>query len=419
MIQIDGQKIDSRQFADKLNELSRLEPLRMPEGKAYAICVKDALEVIALAAYLRRQGGTVLLFHADTPFETAKQMALHARCSYLLYGHSSRAHPLADADSRPVPGLLQFSSGTTGQPKLIFRSWSEVEEEHRAYCAALGADSGEPSLILVPVSHSFGLLAGVFGALERGAGAIVVQSRNPKFQLRMIGEAERSIVYAVPYLVHLLLSLGKEELRFHKLVSSGAPLTDQLLDRLSARSQVLYQQYGCTEAGCISLGGPPATRWDMGRVLSHLKAGIKAAQPGEPGEIIVEKPGGERILTRDLGALTEDGRLQMFGRLDDLINVGGLKVIPSEVEDAIESLPGVRESVVFRARHPVWGEAAKACIVADKEVTEGEVKAWCISRLPAYKIPAFIEIVPELPRLPSGKISRKHMEEQERIKYGK
>lgn len=417
MIQIDRHKVDELMFAAKVNELGKMESFRSPEGKAYAICLKDAFDLISSVIYLREHGATVLLFHADTPFETAKKMSIEAGCTFLQYGDWNDVCELGGVVSFVEPGLLQFSSGTTGQPKLIFRSWNEVDQEVQAYNSSQQLKSEEPSLILVPVSHSFGLIAGVFTAMARGAEVVVVQNKNPKFQLHMINSVEQSFLYAVPFLYHLLINLGKEKVRFHKLVSSGAPLSDALLGQLQSRSYQVWQQYGCTEAGCISLGADPASRSDMGYVLPHLKVNIQSADLPDHGEIVVETLASSRIQTRDVGYITAEGRLQVHGRLDDLINISGLKVIPMEVEGIIERMPGVKEAVVFRTKHPVWGEAAKALIVADKQVAASDVKNWCLDHLPPYKIPGFIEKVPELPRLPSGKISRKLLEEQERIKY--
>ncbi|UJF31874.1 AMP-binding protein [Paenibacillus hexagrammi] len=418
MIQIDREQIDRASFSTKINEFNKFEPFRHPEGKAYAICSHDALGLILSVIYLRGQGASVLLLHPDTPFETAKHMSTQAGCSYLQYGRWDDVCTLDGRAPFSEPGLLQFSSGTTGRPKLIFRSWTEVAAEIQAYNSVLKPEPEEISLIMVPVSHSFGLITGVLAALERGAEAVVVQNKNPKFQLRMIGATERSILYAVPYFYHLLLTLGKDTLHFHKLISSGAALTGSLLKQLQSRSRQVWQQYGCTEIGCISLGEQPLSLWDAGYALPHLQVSIQPAAHPEYGEIVVEKPGGVRIQTRDLGSLTDDGRLRLYGRLDDLINVGGLKVIPMEVESVLERMPGIKETVVFRTHHPVYGEAAKALIVADQEVSGAAVKAWCLTHLPSYKIPNFIELVPKLPRLPSGKISRKLLEEQERSKHG-
>ncbi|MEF2966129.1 AMP-binding protein [Paenibacillus sp. M1] len=421
MLAIDRQKIDEFEFTSRLNEIGKSEPFRNPEGKAYAICLGGAFEVITLVVYLRDHGASILLFHADTPLNEAKRMALEAGCSYLVHGKWSEVcelnAPVHEALS-DHPGLLQFSSGTTGRPKLIFRPWTEVAEEISAYNLALQPEPGESVLVLASVSHSFGLITGVLAAMERGAEVTVVQNKNPKFQLNMVRSADRAAIYGVPFLYQLLLTLGKGELRFHKPISSGAPLSDSLLQRLGNASDQVWQQYGCTEVGCVSLGTGLASRWDMGRPLSNLRVSLEPAPPGESAGITVEKPSEQIVRTGDAGIVTPEGRLHIYGRLDDLINVGGLKVIPLEIESVIEGMPGVREAVVFRTKHPVWGEAAKALIVAGENIAEADVKSWCMGRLPPYKIPAFIEKVAEIPRLPSGKISRKLLEEQERIQNG-
>jgi acyl-CoA synthetase (AMP-forming)/AMP-acid ligase II len=342
-------------------------------------------------------------------------MAMNAHCNYLVYGQLCDVISISKVDYHPTPSLFQYSSGTTGEPKLIARSWQDINFEVESYNQGLA--SAEQPIVLVPVSHSFGLITGVLAGMLRETEPIIVHDKNPKFAIHIINSIENSIVYGVPFLYHLLDMLGKDELRYHKLISSGAPLSEVLLSRLKQRAIEVWQQYGCTEAGCISLGNQLTSSSDVGKPLSHMQVTTDADLGSDESIFseIVASAGSNKVYTRDLGYISKQGTLHVLGRMDDLINVSGLKVIPSEVESMIGRMQGVEETVVYKTKHKVWGEAVKALVVASNVVLrEEEVKAWCVAHLPAYKVPSVIEIVKEIPKLPSGKISRKLLFEQER-----
>lgn len=416
MIIVDKQRYDKQDFLSAFNEMASILELKNPEGRLYAVCLRHPLDVICLLRYLRDRSGSMLLLHGNMPIETAKEMAIKAHCNYLVYGQLNDILSISKTDYHPAPSLFQYSSGTTGEPKLIARSWQDVEFEIESYNRSLA--SSEPSIVLVPVTHSFGLITGVLAGMLRETEPIIVHDKNPKFAIHIINSTERSIVYGVPFLYHLLDMLGKDVLRYHKLISSGAPLSEVLLSRLKQSADDVWQQYGCTEAGCISIGNQLTSYSDVGHPLSHMQVttndDLGNGESIFTANEIVTLAGSNKVYTRDLGYISEQGTLHVLGRMDDLINVSGLKVIPSEVESIIGRMQGVTETVVYRTKHKVWGEAVKALVVASNAVLREEVKAWCVARLPAYKVPSVIEIVKEIPKLPSGKISRKLLIEQER-----
>ncbi|WP_233568187.1 AMP-binding protein [Cohnella faecalis] len=317
--------------------------------------------------------------------------------------------PLGRKASREEPSLFQCSSGTSGTPKLIRRLWKDVDVEIDSYNKAIAwADSDIP-LILVPVYHSFGLV-GMLAALARRVKPIIVVDKNPKHIAKMVRSTRNAVVYGVPFLFHLAASFQKEPLHFYKIISSGSPLTDDLLQTIKKNSQQVYQQYGCSEIGCISIADDPASASDVGKPLPHLEVAV-AERESDFHEVVVSF-GNNTICTGDIGFLSPDGSLQIYGRLDDLICVSGLKVAPLEVERVITSMPGIAEAVVHRTKHPVWGEAVKAIIVRSGLMSAEEVRDWCKWHLPPYKVPGVVEFVKEIPRPPSGKISRKYLSER-------
>ncbi|MWC29950.1 AMP-binding protein [Paenibacillus sp. MMS18-CY102] len=430
MITINREPVQAGSFEARLALLRKSDALRACSGKRLAICLQDPIDMIGAVLIVKEQGASALLLHAETPEATARQRAEDAGCEALLYGsvdgyislaavHSSAswteaAGKLANGWERgPVsaePSLLQFSSGTTGAPKLIQRAWHEVDAEVRAYNESLGEGANATPIVLAPVSHAYGLISGVLSAFARGKAPIVVTANNPKLTLGIIRDTPEHLVYGVPLLLHVISSLAPADFRFHRLMSSGAPMTGALLERLSGMSAAIMQQYGCSEAGCISLAGEMQHCGDLGLPLSHVlvKAGLGQALAEE---LFVEVVGtGRRIATGDLGYADGQGRLHFMSRLDDVINVGGLNVFPLEVEERLTELDGVKEAVVFRGRHPIMGERALALVTveagAEEKLSPADIRAWCAEGLPPYKVPSEVRIVEAIPRNATGKVSR-------------
>jgi acyl-coenzyme A synthetase/AMP-(fatty) acid ligase len=230
--------------------------------------------------------------------------------------------------------------------------------------------------------------------------------------LHRIERQPRSLVYGVPFQFHILQALSKGRVRFDRVISSGSPLPDPLFEALRRSANVVLQQYGCSEEGCLSIGVGIESASDVGKPLAHVDLSVDGEIDG-PGEIRAFVRGaGREVRTHDLGVWSREGRLHILARIDDLINVAGLKVIPGEVESVLLRMPGITEAVAHRTRHPVWGEAVKALVVAADPITAGDVIGWCKQHLPPFKVPSAVEIVEEIPKTSGGKISRKLLEKR-------
>lgn len=415
MFIVNKEHYDQNELERRINAIYALLGSSVWKERRTAVCMKEPANILAATELIIRNEGSVLLINGDTPIESALRQAEDAGCTGLLTeaGGSAVFHPLHSRLDRMngEPSLLQFSSGTTGAPKLVERSWSHVQMEIEAYNKLLPCSGEDQPIILVPVSHSFGFITGMLSALKRGVEPVIVTDKNPKFALHLMQQHDRHVVYAVPFLFQILLSLMREKVLLRKLVSSGSPMSAELLNRLGGAGVEVIQQYGCSEAGCISLGDRPSGSTDAGMLLEHM-AIERAGTRDQPDEIIIAT-GGRRIHTGDMGYWI-GGRLHVQCRMDDLINVSGLKVAPSEVEDVIRRLDGVQEAVVHKAPHPVWGEAVKARIVRKGDaLSQEEVKRWCARFLPAYKVPGFIAFTEDIPKTGTGKVMRKQLVEEE------
>jgi len=418
MLHIDRQRYSREWIENEMKLLRRRPAYEQPSGKLYAICHRHPLHVLVLVLYLKKHGSGVLLMHESTPYEKALETALKSGAHYLSFGGIEHIVKLATADSEfeSEPALYQYSSGTTGHPKLISRTWELIDREVAAYNERLENERTGKPLLLVPVSHSYGLIAGTLSAIARGVEPHIVHDQNPKYALSLIRQKPEHLLYAVPFQLHLLHSLGKDDLRLHHIVSSGAPLTEHLLNRLRACTTKVWQQYGCSELGCISIGADPEIPSEVGHPLDQMRVTcqrIASDEWEEPIQEIVAEVNGNQVYTRDIGYFDSKGSLHVTGRADDLINVSGLKVLPSEVEAVIGRMEGVKEVVAYKTRHVLWGEAVKALVVASGDHRVQEIKAWCIRHLPKYKVPSIIQLVKEIPKMPSGKVSRRRLYELE------
>lgn len=409
MLTVNKQEYSRNDFELRLQTYENMEHFQEVNGKRFALCITDPFDIITLVFFLKQKKASVLLIHGETPKDTAIEMAKRAECFGILYGDFKQFITLnGEHEIKKEPSLLQYSSGTTGEPKLIERPWEEIEREIDAYNQALQCEVDEVPIVLAPVSHSYGLICGTLSAIMRGSKPIVITSKNPKFALNIIRNTPKHIIYAVPLMLHIMGSFPQETFQFHKVMTSGSPLPESLFYKLKGMTKYMMQQYGCSEAGCISICHNMNTHLDLGEALPHAFIRISGDQ-NEPEEIVVTI--GEKVIyTKDLGYRSERG-LHFVGRMDDVINVSGLKVFPVEVEETMLRLDGIQEAIVYRGKHPVMGEIVKAKVISSIEPVQ--IREWCIQHLPSYKVPHEIENVTEIPKNATGKVSRKLLEMEE------
>ena len=302
-----------------------------------------------------------------------------------------------------------MSSGTTGAPKYVSRSWTDIDREVESYVGHFREPEGMTPVIACPTTHSYGLICGLLVGLRRGAEPLILNTGNPKYILRKLAEVERPLLYSSPVILQALAKLLPEGEKIHAAMTSGTLLPDPWFAQIRAKTRHMYQQYGCSEAGCIAVNPDMTTSGDMGLPLPHhrLRTG---AGPDAPEEIVVEVPEGE-IRTRDLGYRRPDGMLVFVSRLDDTINVSGLNVYPKDVEDVVMALPGVTDAVAFRKADPFAGERVGLAFSATEPVPHQSIRAWCREHLAAHQQPTEIFQADALPRMANGKISRRQVAE--------
>lgn len=414
MIHVDDQAHDRGYFESRFAQFDTYPVLSGCTGRRLAVCLQDTALWIALCLYIQKKGGTVFPLPIDTPLDGARRRAERSGCEVLIVASGAGSLEIVEIDS-PIPrpdapaGLIQTSSGTTGEPKFIERSWSSIDTEIESYVRHFPEANDWTPIVACPVTHSYGLICGVLVALRRGVQPVIIRNLNPKYILRKLREAPSPILYSSPAMIATLAMLVKEAEPLWAVMTSGTVLPKAAFESLGKKVRHLYQQYGCSEAGCLSLGTGLLAANDQGKPLPH-NAIAAGANAGEPADIVVTLPDGRAVETRDLGYFEND-RLHFVSRIDEMINVAGFNVYPGEIEEVILTMPGVRDAVVFKKSRGFGGDQVCLQFVSDEALSADTVRHFCAGRLAAHQIPMNIARVETIPRLPNGKISRRAISE--------
>jgi long-chain acyl-CoA synthetase len=338
--------------------------------------------------------------------------------------------------------VYQYSSGSTGRPKLVPRTHGQCAAEADLY-GTLGLVPEDRVLSTVPLFHTYGMGACLFGGPISGATVVILEDPHP-FLLRRhraleLIEGERVTVFpGVPFNFRLMAEApnGADLSSLRLCFSAGTALPRSSFEAFGERFGVLVRQlYGSTETGIISANmseDPVATFESVGAPLGEARVEIvdDEGEPlpvGELGEVAVSSPASTAgyaemdepnrqafrdgwYFTGDLGRLDEDGLLYLEGRKKLLIEIGGYKVDPIEVQDVLEAHPGIEEAIVVGTPGKVEGEElVKAVAVPGGECEEREVIAFCRERLANFKVPQVVEFRDEIPKSPLGKVLRKYL----------
>jgi acyl-CoA synthetase (AMP-forming)/AMP-acid ligase II len=351
-----------------------------------------------------------------------------------LDGVSPTAEPIPDPDPAAV-ALLLHTSGTTSKPKAVPLRQRNLAASAQGISKGYGLGPDDVSLCLMPLFHIHGLVASTLSALTAG-GAVVVPRRVRPGALWEHGAAHGvSWFSAVPTILAKLPARpdddGDVRLRFARSCSSALDPTlwSQLEERLGVP---LVEAYGMTEAShqMTSNPLPPGERRSgtvglpAGADVAILNDDWEPLAPGEEGEVSVKGPGvvdgyleNEEanaasfrdgwFRTGDLGRLSDDGYLTLVGRIKELINRGGEKIAPREIDEALLTHPAVSEAVAFGRADPKWGEVVEAVVVVEGAIDPKELRAHCDERLAPFKVPKTVHVVEEIPKGPTGKVQRR------------
>ncbi|HEV3312604.1 MAG TPA: long-chain fatty acid--CoA ligase [Chloroflexota bacterium] len=346
--------------------------------------------------------------------------------------------------------VLLYTTGTTGTPKaamLTHRNLIANAYQMRFWFPEFEVGK-ETILAVLPFFHAYGLTLVMNAGLALAARSVLI----PRVIMKDILEAVQAFrPTALPGVPALFVSIvNSDRVKNYDLrsirvcVSGGAPLPVEIAERFHAiTGGHLYEGYGLTEASPLTHAQPydrSAPAGSIGLPVADTEAMLvdetgNQAPTGEPGELLVRGPQVMRgywkepedtravlhdgwLATGDVARMDENGFFFIVDRKKELIITGGENIAPREIEEAIYRHPMVSEVAVAGIPHGAGGEAAKAFIVLkpDASITEAEMKRWLGDELAHYKVPRSVEFRTELPKSPMGKILRRVLVEEERVR---
>lgn len=413
MLYIDDTYYSQQALKQHFSDFTAITDLQV-SGRHVAICVPDTFLGLAFCLYARENQLSVLPIHANTPMDQAKTYAKKAGCEILFYGDMSKPVTLVvPPHENTAPGLIQMSSGTTGASKCIKRSWQDIAIEVDSYCQHFSEAQSMKPVVACPVTHSYGLICGVLVALARGQRPRIITNINPKFLLKQLLTIQFPLLYTSPAMLSTLLQFWPKGSHLHAAMISGTLMSEPVFKRVRLQVKNLFQQYGCSEIGCISLNRAARNHSAIGTVLPHLRvqAGGNAKQPEEIVVSKVSAPSEQAVHTQDLGyfqqAQNGESMLHFVSREDDTIIVAGMNVYPQDVEDVVLAHPQVRDAVVFKVPDAQTGQRACLQYCAEDALNADELRRWCAQHLADWQVPFRVEPVSDISRLPNGKVNRK------------
>lgn len=339
--------------------------------------------------------------------------------------------------------LVLHTSGTTSRPKIVPLLQGNVaaSAQHIGQALALGAE--DRCLNMMPLFHIHGLIAATLSSLAAGGSVWCAPGFDAIKVFGWLKEADPTWYTAVPTMHQAILGRAPrnreivEGLRLRMIRSSSASLPAQVMTQLSETFGCpVVESYGMTEAA-HQMTSNPLDRQKPGFVGVAAGPEVRTADEAEPrllaegelGEVVISGPNvtpgyeanpeanaknffeadGKRwFRTGDQGRFDADGFLQITGRLKEIINRGGEKVSPLEVDDALMDHPAVAQAVTFAMPHPKLGEEVAAAVVLKEgeEADEAGIRAFVRERLADFKTPRKVVILDEIPKGATGKLQR-------------
>jgi oxalate---CoA ligase len=365
-------------------------------------------------------------------------------------GSFALSAPVAGSAARPdlqggaaQPGdvsMVLHTSGTTSRPKIVPLSQGNLVASALHIGRTLRFTPADRGLNIMPLFHIHGLIAGVLSPLVAGSQVFCTPGFNALKFFGWMDECAPTWYTAVPTMHQAILTrasknaevIARHPLRFIRSSSSSMP--PQVIGELEAVFKApLIESYGMTEAAhqMASNPLPPAVR-KPGSV--GLAAGPEVGILGEDGQLLPAGGVGEIVIrgpnvtagyennpkanaeaythgwfrTGDQGVMDTEGYVSLTGRLKEIINRGGEKVSPREVDEILMDHPAVAQVVVFGMPHPKLGEEVAACVVLreGQAATERELQAFVGSRAADFKVPKKILFMEEIPKGATGKLQR-------------
>ena len=336
--------------------------------------------------------------------------------------------------------LVLHTSGTTSRPKIVPLTQANICRSASSIAASLALTAKDRCLNVMPLFHIHGLIAALLSSLTVGGRVVCAQGFDPEKFYGWLDAFQPTWYTAAPTIHQAVLArasanratIARRPLRLIRSCSAALPppVMHELEDAFDTQ---VIEAYGMTEASHQMASNPLAPRprkpgsvgLPAGSEVAIMNQAGRLLPQGEIGEVVVRGPnvtqGYENnpqaneaaftngwFRTGDQGRLDEDGYLFLTGRLKEIINQGGEKIAPREVDEVLVQHPMVAQAVTFPVAHPTLGEAVAAAIVLKPgaRASESELRDFAAARLADFKVPKQILIVDDIPKGPTGKLQR-------------
>jgi len=338
---------------------------------------------------------------------------------------------------------LMYTSGTTGWPKGVMATHLNIWHNATSF-GRIHFSPDDTIMVATPIFHCWGLISGTFGMLSRGGTVITVERFYPDQALEEIERWRPTIFQGVPPMYNVLLKQPDLDKRDVSSVvfclSAATKMPENLIRQVEEKLRWRYAEaWGLTEISCVGATVPyTETRLgSCGRGMADAELKVvdengNTLPPGEQGELCVRgtcvtngypnKPEATAAVfdadgwfhSGDIAYMDEDGYAYIVDRKKDMINVGGEKVFPSEVEDMMLLHPKIKDIVIVGVPHEIKGEAPMAFIQLKEgeSCTEGEIRDYCREKMAPYKVPIRVVFLDEIPRSAAGKALRRLLKER-------
>jgi long-chain acyl-CoA synthetase len=452
-------------FEDRHHSLAQLNALAdglaaslrgrgVTAGDRVALMTSNRPEfVVALHAIWRLAAAVVLISPAWKRDEVEHALAL-TNPSHAVGDHAVLADlmPMRHLDEPIAPGepmfgspppdadaVLAFSSGTTGLPKAVRHTHASLRAAVRHWRDALGLTAGDRIQVATPPSHILGLL-NIETALHTGVWMRLHRRFDVDRILRHIQADRITVEMAVAPIALAIAShpcLESYDLSSLRFIMWGAtPVSESVAETVTRRTGIGWlPAYGTTELPVIACNPIGGARLDsVGRPVHGVQVRVVSLQTGEPvgpGEVGEIQARSESLMagylpreatrdamcdgwyrTGDVGYLDTGGWLRITDRSKEMIKVRGFQVAPAEIEAVLHAHPAVEDCAVFGIPDGIDGESVVAAVATRAPVDAAELRARVGERLASYKSLSRVVFVPEIPRLPSGKVLRRVLKER-------
>jgi oxalate---CoA ligase len=362
--------------------------------------------------------------------------------SFTIAGPAYTGKPVANGGLAQTDdvALILHTSGTTSRPKIVPLTHKNVCASARSISTILNLKQDDRELHVMPLFHIHGLIAGVLAPMAVGSQIFCTPGFNALKFFAWMKECKPTWYTAVPTMHQTILSraagnmdvIKSNPLRFLRSSSSSMP-TQVIAELEKIFNAPLIESYGMTEAAhqMASNPLPPAKRIPgsvgiaAGPEIAIMDSNGKLLAPGVTGEVVIR---GENVTlgyennpkanaeaftngwfrTGDQGTLSSEGYLTLTGRLKEIINRGGEKISPLEVDEVLMHHPAVMQVVTFAMPHEKLGEDVAAAVVLreGKSLTERELRDFAATKLADFKVPRKILFMAEIPKGATGKLQR-------------